>query len=263
MELIAVKCLVNYGANGNIFQLPLFTVYTTKPLRSLTNLLQDEDKTISGKIVLNVNSAKGINLSSVRIELVGETSMRYLPIKTLSILIEVTYPKNNKTHEFVCFFDELLSEAVVRGQLSCPFSFSTRKFEHKYETYSGICVKTRYRIPHLVHILTASKILPRAIVESSSMSTIINDMEIAFQTPINRELTLNPLRMQLRIADYLIVGLELPRTDFYMDECIVGKIDVEKIKLNIGKIQLGLMRREIINPSEGNIINNWNRFNMG
>ncbi len=86
-------------------------------------------------------------------------------------------------------------------------------------------------------------------MEKKSGGQIIEEQEFILHVPLPTAVASNPISLQLRIADYLILRVEFGKRDFYADEHVVGKITVEKNTMEIQKVQLNLVKKEIVNLS--------------
>jgi len=93
----------------------------------------------------------------------------------------------------------------------------------------------------------------RAIICRELESPITTDLEFAVQLPLLGVMYNQGFEIQLRIADYLMIDVELNKINFHLDECLIGKITIEQIQLVIKKIQVSLVRREIYMPAPGSL----------
>jgi len=82
-------------------------------------------------------------------------------------------------------------------------------------------------------------------------SPIQADCEFAVHLPLVAIMYNQGFEIQLRIADYLMIDVELNKTNLHLDECLVGKITIDQIKLLIKRIQVSLIRREVYCPTPG------------
>jgi len=87
-------------------------------------------------------------------------------------------------------------------------------------------------------------------MEKKSGGQVIEEQEFILHAPVTTPVASNPISLQLRIADYLILRVDFGKRDFYTDEYLVGKITVEKNSMEIQKVQIHLVKKEIVNLSD-------------
>jgi len=192
-------------------------------------LYTTQDKYISGHIKVNPPKDSKFDCSSLQIELIGETRINNV--------------KEKSTYKFLHLAKVLIKNQSIRenGPIY-HFSFCIDSFEKDYESYSGISASTRYYL--------------KAALEKKSGGQLTEEQEFLFQIPLMTPVAPNPMSLQLRIADCLVLRVDFGKQDFYMDEYVVGKITVEKNIIEIEKVQIHLIKKEVISFSDHSQITN-------
>ena len=115
----------------------------------------------------------------------------------------------------------------------------------------------------ITSVLSIFGSLPRyylkATLEKKSGGQMIEEQEFILHVPVTTAVASNPISLQLRIVDYLILRVDFAKRDFYLDEYVVGKITVEKNSMEIQKVQIRLVKKEIVNLSGSNKDSFWLR----
>jgi len=176
------------------------------------------DTNISGVVKLNFGNTQVKHLGII-IQLIGETE---------------TYHNEDQPQKFLYKAQELEFPGKTNGNASFPFEF--KDVDKRYETFYGIGGRIRYYI--------------KAIIDREYKSPLTTETEFAVQLPVIGVMYTQGFEVQLRIADFLMIHVGINKTSFNMDECIIGKLAIEQIKLLIKKVQVSVVRREIFNPNQ-------------
>jgi vacuolar protein sorting-associated protein 26 len=176
-----------------------------------------DDLSISGKVILNFGRKK-LEHRGIFVQLIGETQ---------------TYHEKDQSERFLFESKEMKPPGKLEGEETYDFSFSN--YEFRYETYYGLSGRIRYYI--------------KVVIVREFEDPIRAGAEFAVQLPVEGMLGNTAFEIQLKIADYLKVDVLMNKTNLNLNECLVGKITVEKIKLNIKRIQVAILKREISNPT--------------
>jgi len=176
-----------------------------------------EDISISGQVKLNFGK-KVFNHAGIFVQLIGETE---------------TYHEKDSPEIFLFQTKELEPASTLNPTGVYDFNFT--QFAKLYETYYGLSGRVRYYV--------------RAMICRDMSSPIQADCEFAVHLPLVAIMYNQGFEIQLRIADYLMIDVELNKTNLHLDECLVGKITIDQIKLLIKRIQVSLVRREVYCPT--------------
>jgi len=192
-------------------------------------LYTTQDKYISGHIKVNPPKDSKFDCSFLQIELIGETRINHI--------------KEKSTYKFLHLTKILIKNQSIRenGPIY-HFSFSIDNLEKDYESYNGISASTRYYL--------------KAVLEKKNGGQVTEEQEFLFQIPVMTPVAPNPMSLQLRIADCLVLKVDFGKRDFYMDEYVVGKITVEKNAIEIERVEMHLIKKEVINFSDSSQITN-------
>jgi vacuolar protein sorting-associated protein 26 len=180
-------------------------------------IFTQDDLSISGQIILNFGGKK-LEHRGIFVQLIGETE---------------NYHNKDQPERFLFESKEIKLSGKLQGEETFNFSFSD--FEKRYETYYGPSGRIRYYI--------------KVVIVRESENPIRAGAEFAVQLPVLNTLNNQGFELQLKIADYLKVNVMMNKTDLHLNECLVGKIAVEQIKLMIKRIQISILKREITNPT--------------
>jgi vacuolar protein sorting-associated protein 26 len=176
-----------------------------------------DDLSISGKVILNFGR-KQVEHKGIFVQLIGETEI---------------YHEKDQAERFIFESKEVKLPGKLQGEEIYDFSFSN--FELRYETYYGPSGRIRYYI--------------RVVVVREFEEPIRAGVEFAVQLPVLGVLGNPGFEVQLKIADYLKVDLLMNKTNLHLNDCLIGKITMEEIKLKIKRIQVAILKREITNPT--------------
>jgi len=179
--------------------------------------LYTQNDDISGKVKVNFGS-KSLKHYRILIQLIGETESFYLI---------------DKPDIFLSRTRELKPAGAIMND--SMYSFRFLRFEKPFETYYGRSGRIRYYL----------KVLLYKGLEKYEQFIL----EFAVQLPIFRVINNQAYRAQLRIDDFLMINAEINKSSFSVDDCIIGKLCIEELKLVINSVQVSLVKREIFNPS--------------
>lgn len=117
------------------------------------------------------------------------------------------------------------------------YNFSFAVFQKPYESYYGATVKLRYFI--------------RATIQQSKYrSPIVKELDIGVSVPCVVDDPVSPINLEVGIDDYLNIKIDFPRNTFDLKEVVEGKISFLLVKLLIKKMDLILVRKEIVGTGE-------------
>lgn len=184
-------------------------------------IYKGEDK-ISGKI--DVRSRKKFDHNGIKVELIG--------------LIEIG-SDSSQSSAFMTNGLDLEPPGTKGDDQTYPFSFPI--FQKPYESYYGTNVRLRY----LIRV---------SILQSKYKSPIIKEQDIAVLINTQSDETHLPINLEVGIDDFLNIKIDFPKNTFELKEVIDGKISFLLVKLLIKKMEIVVVRKEIIGTGEKSTI---------
>ncbi len=176
-----------------------------------------KDDKVSGKIDIKLDRKKKLNHMGIRIELVG--------------LIEI-YSDGEKGSTFMCNGIDLEPSGTLYNDKTYDFSFDI--FQKPFDSYYGKTVKLRYLI--------------RCSIQKSGMSSSIKkEIDLGVLTCKERQKSEPiPINMEVGIDEFLNIKIEIPRKLYHLKDLLIGKISFSTVKVLIKKMELNIVKKEII-----------------
>ena len=220
--IISIKIDKN---NHNFFQ------YISKDNKILSfPTYYDKDK-ITGNIELKLNNNKSILLESLTINVIGilQNKNGELSEKIFEDIIQISDPENPQN---------IINEIT-------NFNFCFEPKSKPYETYISDFMSIKYFLIALANIKINDKI-----------SKLENKIDICCLKPATKKICdkyyLNKnnnkdLNINIGIENVIHVNIKLLKTNYCLDDIIVGKIKIAKSELQLNNIFLEIKREEKIN----------------
>ncbi len=117
-------------------------------------------------------------------------------------------------------------------QDSC-YNFDFNFFQKPYESYYGNKVSLRY----IIRATLSLNRFKQSIVKEQDVGVLVNAA---------REDEGEPILMEVGISDFLNIKIDFPGSNKYLDDVLGGQISFTAVKLMIKKMDLNIVRKEII-----------------
>ena len=173
---------------------------------------------INGKIIIELNKNKNLEHQGIKISLVG--------------LVEHTKDSSSNTK----FFEETLTLSpadTINNEIThLDFSFKP-KSEKPYETYKGSSFRVAYYL--IGTVVSQSK----PVTAKTEIAVLIPQSREAFQKLENP-----PLRMEIGVKDLIHLVFEINKSNYFLREVIVGKIEFVDVNLIIKQMEIQVVRKE-------------------
>lgn len=176
------------------------------------------DDKISGKI--DIRSRKRFDHMGIRVELIGQ--------------IEVAGDAS-QTSTFMSNGLDLEPAGVKNEDQSYNFSFVV--FQKPYDSYYGSSVKLRYFIRVTIQ-------------QSKYRAPLIKEQDVGVLTTGGTDEPTTPINLEVGIDDYVNIKIDFPKNVFDLKEVIEGKISFLLVKLLIKKMELVIVRKEVVGSGE-------------
>jgi hypothetical protein len=161
----------------------------------------------------------------------------------LQLIGEIVSVYDRGEHNQFLFEEKVVSQAgTFPKELTYEFDFPTAKLEH--DSYNGVNAKLRY---YLCFIVTRS--YAADIIKENDL-WVINYNE----PPPNG----NSIRMEVGIEDCLHIEFEYERTNFHLQDIVLGKIFFLLVRLKIKYMEIVLIKRETTGNSPNFVHENVN-----
>lgn len=186
---------------------------TGEPVTTKIPVYRGDDK-ISGRI--DVRSRKKFEHQGIKVELVG--------------LIEVAGEAGQSSTFMSNGLDLEPPGTKTEDQV---YNFAFAIFQKPYESYYGNSVKLRYFVR-------------ATILQGKYKSPVVREADVGVLVATGGEEAQAPINLEVGIEDYLNIKIDFPRNSFDLREVIEGKISFLLVKLLIKKMELILVRKEIV-----------------
>lgn len=172
---------------------------------------------VSGKLIINLKSAKKLEHTGIKIELVG--------------CIEHLQDKKNVS-KFITLTRDLEPAGVITNEITTlPFKFTN--VEKQYESYIGNNMQVRYYVS--------------AIVDTKAR---VHNQEIEFGV-INPQMeeigTTDKIKLEVGIDDWLHLVFTVDRNKFHLKDCIEGSVRFKKVGIKLMTMELQIIKKETLN----------------
>lgn len=176
------------------------------------------DEKISGKV--DVRSRKRFEHMGIRLELIGQ--------------IEVSGDAS-QTSTFMSNGLDLEPAGVKTEDQSYDFSFAV--FQKPYDSYYGSSVKLRY----FVRV---------TIKDSKYRAPLVKEQDVGVVAAGTADEPTTPINLEVGIDDYVNIKIDFPKNVFDLKEVIEGKISFLLVKLLIKRMELVIVRKEVVGSGE-------------
>ena len=180
-------------------------------------IYKTEEK-ISGK--LDISSRKKFDHLGIKIELIG--------------MIEIG-TDSSVSSMFMSNGLDLEPPGTQNEDRSYNFSFAI--FQKPYESYYGNNVKLRY-------------FLRATVLQSKFKSACVKELDVGVLIAAPNEEVPVPINLEVGIDEFLNIKIDFPKNCFELKEIIEGKISFLLVKLPIKKMELIIVRKEIVGVGE-------------
>ena len=176
-----------------------------------------KDEKISGKIDIKLERGRKLDHMGIRVELIG--------------MIEVK-SSSEKNSTFMCNGFDLEPSGTLYTDKIYDFSFDV--FQKPYDSYYGKNIKLRY-------------LVKTTIMMSRFSNPIIKENDIGVLTEkVIEEKEPTPINMEVGIEDLLNIKIEIPKNTYDLNDFVEGKIAFGVVKVLIKKMELNVVKKEII-----------------
>lgn len=184
------------------------------------NVFVDDDK-VTGRIEVKLDKKRRLDHNGITVELVG--------------LIETNNDKILGS-TFMSNSTDLELPGSLTEDKTYPFSFSG--FQKPFESYYGQTVKLRY----VVRVTIARGKLSGNIVKE-------HDLFVQTKSPVANSDAI-PIKLEVGIEDCINININIPKNTFLLKECVTGQITFSIVKIQIQKMELNLVRKEILGSGD-------------
>lgn len=171
---------------------------------------------VSGRIIINLKSAKKFEHNGIRVELVG--------------CIENLVDKKNIS-KFITLIRDLEPAGIITSEITTlPFKFTN--VEKQYESYVGTSVQIRYYVS--------------AIIDTKAR-THNQEAEFGVINPMIEEITgTEKIKMEVGIDEWLHLVFLVEKNKFHLKDCIEGSVRFKKASIKLTTMELQLLKKETI-----------------
>lgn len=173
---------------------------------------------ITGKVIINLNKAKSLEHTGIKVELVG--------------MIENLHDKKNPSR-FIALTKDLEPPGSLTKDIT-NFTFSFTNVEKSYETYRGNNMIIRYILRVTLPI---------------KMRTITHDQEFGVINPLSESVLQEnnePIRLEVGIEDWLHLIFEVDRSKYHLKDVVDGRVIFKKVSIRLKSMELQIIKRETI-----------------
>lgn len=187
------------------------------------NLYKD-DNDISGKVSIKLDKRKKLDHYGIRVLLVGS-----IDIKSEKVLSS-TFMTNG-----------LDLEPAGTLYEDKTYSFNFPNFQKQYESYYGKNIVLRYYI--------------RLVIVKKFSKDFEFDKDIFVLSKVNNSAENNKINIEVGIDDCLNININFPKNSYSLKDVIKGEIVFSSVKLMVKKMELCILRKEILGSgSQANTI---------
>lgn len=184
------------------------------------------DDKINGRVEVKLDKKKKFDHMGIKVELIG--------------LIETNSDKILGS-TFMSNAMDLEAPGSLSDDKSFEFSFAV--FQKPFESYYGSTVKLRYCV--------------RATVLRGKYSgpvTKEQDVFVLVKGDLNEKES-TPIKLEVGIEDCLNIVIDVPKNQFLLKECVMGQITFSQVKVQVQKMELNMVRKEILGVGENSSTN--------
>lgn len=171
---------------------------------------------ISGKLIINLKSAKKMEHNGIKVELVG--------------CIEHLLDKKNVS-KFITLTRDLEPAGIITNEVTTlPFKFTN--VEKQYESYVGNNAQIRYYVS--------------AIVDTKTR-THSQEAEFGVINPLLEEISnTEKIKLEVGIDDWLHLVFAVDRNKFHLKDCIEGSVRFKKVSIKLTTMELQIIKKETL-----------------
>lgn len=182
------------------------------------------DELVSGKLIVRSRAGR-IEHSGIRIRLIG--------------IIEVINGEQPDS-EFMTNSLDLEPAGSFTDMKSYPFHFPS--FQKPYDSFYGSSFRIKY-------------IIRAGIYKNRSDIDVYSELDIGVIDMTQKEKpNSNPISMEVGIESLISINIQLPKNIYNIKQCIEGSIKFLLVKLMLQKMDILIMRKEIIGSGEKALI---------
>lgn len=179
--------------------------------------------TISGKIVVNLNSIKSsFEHKGIKLELIG--------------LLESAVDNKSDAFTFISLSNELETNGALGTTITTwPFKFTG--VELKYETYKGTLKQVRYVIRLTIEV---------------KLRTLVYEQEFAVLNPEPRSVLeeADAFQLEIGVEDWLLLYFHIDKMAFALKDSVIGSVLFKNIGIKLQTMELHIIKREMVLQSD-------------
>lgn len=171
---------------------------------------------VSGKVIINLKSAKKLEHNGIKVELVG--------------CIEHLQDKKNVS-KFITLTRDLEPAGIITNEVT-TLTFKFTNVEKQYESYIGNNLQIRYYVS--------------AIIDTKAR-THVQEAEFGVTNPVLEEISnTDKIKLEVGIDDWLHLVFLVDRNKFHLKDCIEGSVRFKKVSIKLTTMELQIIKKETL-----------------
>ena len=209
---------------------------------------------ITGRVQINLNGQNEFNHSGIRIELIGiiENFFNFSSSNN-----------NNNINKFLSINYDLCSPGILRNDINY-FNYSFNNIKNNFQSNNNNFNNNIYFFETFRGQNFSIRFLLKTTI-FTSYKNIIEETEICILNPVSYEDYLNSeslskkLKVEIGVENLLHVCFELNKTLFHLKDVITGNVSFKRIGIDLIKMELQIVRKEIFldKESESEVVANF------
>jgi len=198
------------------------TAPLTKDRKGERAFIFADGEDVTGVATVNVKPGKKVDHGGIKVEMVGQVE-----------------PLNDKIAAAWDFFtiSKDLSPAGTIGETT-NFNWKFGSVDKQNETYCGTNVRLRYFVR-----LT--------LMKKGRGASDVKEVDIVVQNVSTPPTINNSLKMEVGIEECMHLEFEYDKSAYHMKDVVVGKVYFLLVRIKIKRMELCVVRREIVNGAKG------------